>query len=723
MKAFESEVGNVLTFFSTLPIKHEEIYERTGRERTENQKAFWMWGNFDILLMAFSSSNEDLLKFSQLPPLEFTSNYQWHFGSVVYPERFDIDEITEKLPLLGVSFVKIKKEVWAGLREEIEFSDVVRWLIEHLEAVKEEVGISEELETLLIASYGWEDILFLFFSNSYKDIKRFIFKLRTCEFSHLKALLRKDLKRHITATTCSFMEAWLDYSEGREKALEKLLKTIKDEEGVLWKINFRIRPGHLDWVLNHPKLKGFEMKPLLGRNDLVLTPDPDSEKTSDLFKVYFRTVLPILKEEESPIESTETLFSFDYGDAELEKDMGCEWQKRYRYRTEEIRYDADELKRACRKIGIPSHTLETTISLFEIANHLRRDHGLINDAFMPVFQLPPLLILRLRKYAECAPSRMQRDVITEYSDWLREFDLFFKDRFRGVYPAGETYTTPLLTYKGSFQKYLTVVDCIGSWAFDEARTAANENKAIKNRWKIGYINPFIIFAQIGNPPSPEVRWRTLLGCGFINVPVDLIFFPERLFYIFHEVGHIFWEAVCEFYGELEFEEEMDEESVRLSRDVLSDYFAVKFCGSWQTFEKLFENYVSIVWRKIDPEFSIRLTLSRGLLGYIRGEIDDLLGFVHQQLRDLESSWRIRGDEIACYFAKSLNEDAYLRPLLHSLTQICFADKEKREIFDGLQRFFREASETEPFPDRKRREFFHSLYLRICRKAFKEYFGV
>lgn len=84
------------------------------------------------------------------------------------------------------------------------------------------------------------------------------------------------------------MKISVDYYQGRKMALTKLLKNTKDEEGVRWNIKFRVRPGHLEWVRNHTDLKEkfSKIEPLLGQNDLLLTPDLASEKSSSFFRVF-----------------------------------------------------------------------------------------------------------------------------------------------------------------------------------------------------------------------------------------------------------------------------------------------------------------------------------------------------------------------------------------------------------------------------------------------------
>jgi len=175
----------------------------------------------------------------------------------------------------------------------------------------------------------------------------------------------------------------------------------------------------------------------------------------------------------------------------------------------------------------------------------------------------------------------------------------------------------------------------------------------------------------------------------------------------------------------------------LAEEVFCDYFAgVRgFWGDWQTYERLFQDYIYILFKRKDeskekvlkrnPEISIRLTLSCGLFKYIKEEIADLPVFVGEELKNkkLESSSITKGESLACLFAQCLDKNTYFKPLLHSLAQTTFFDNERGEIFEELRGFFKRVSENESFPDWERRRFFHYLWMITCKKAVKEYFEI
>lgn len=711
--------GIVLTFFSANASRWEDIYA------TQIQKdvfKFCVFGNFDTLLLTFNKSIKELQELQEkFCSFGLTQDYRYHFGTLYYPQESELNKIWNNLPLLVISSIKFKKEVWGSLKNNVSMDDVCKWLKEKVGGAIESVGAKKDVKFALITSYGWEDFTLIFFSNSYKTIKRVICKLRTFKFDDIKELLSKSSSyhyRHLIATTCSLPSIWLDYGlttegeliERRNKAKEKLFSKIKDEDGTLASIMFQVRPGHLDWL--RQKLSKKQTKVIFGRNDLlILSPE---KKLSSFFTLFFDDILPLLKEEYSPIDSTETSFSFSFDNTQLEKDIGSEWRKEYQKREYKRKEDEEKLKEEIKLLrpcflNIPPHTLRTIVNLLYTGEHLKWDYELINDSFTPLFSLIDIIKISLCKIAK-KQMKYEKGFWDQIISWLKEFDLCFKDRFRGVYPTGETSTMPLITYQGSFHKFLTIVDAIACWSFDIARLR------IKNKLPL-----FALCSHIGNPPSPNILTLPILRSGFINVPVDLMFSPERLFYIFHETGHAFFQGLGT-YGKIDLGKE------RLFNDILADYFCgvIGFGGeNWEDYKRLFKEYENVISPHKDVlETEGRLFLAETIHKDIKGEISLEDPKVCSELLKLDSLQKSGPKEksdflkVLSQFIEFLKKDKF-KKLLYSLqdTSTPYNDSEKETILQDIINFFKK----DKISDENRRQFFHSIWLKIHRKISKEYF--
>jgi hypothetical protein len=723
----------LLTFFSTDASRWEDIYVNKIEEGVSK---FCVFGNFDILLLAFDHSIEDLQGFEEeLYPFELSQDYRYHFGTLYHPQDLNVDELSNTFPLLVVSSVKFKKEMWGSLKDDVQIDNVCEWLKAQVEDAIEEIGV-ESVKFAIVIPYGWEDFILLFFSTSYSMIKRVICKLRTLKFDDdaIKLLLKEgspEHHRHLIATTCSIPAVKFDYdsevkgglSRRRKKAKERLLDRIKkDEDGILGEIRFQVRPGHLDWL--RQRLKGVPgtAEIILGRNDLILF--PDKRGLFSFFEIFFDHILPLLEDQGSPVASIETSFSFSFDGIQVEEEIDTEWRSYYQEREDQRKKEKKELEKEVDLLqklptvflNVPYHTIKAITNLLHTGYHLKRDYELINDSFISLFNLIDLIRVSLCEIAtkeRVGKLKEEKDFWHQIADWLKEFDLCFKDRFRGVYPAGETSTMPLITYQGSFCKFLTIVDAIASWVFDKALCR------VESMFK--GIPLCALSSHIGNPPSPNILSTPILRSGFINLPVDLMFYPERLFYIYHETGHAFFLSIGT-YSEIRLERE------RFFNDILADYFCgvIGFGGEdWEDCKRLFMEYErSISPYKTVLETEARIFLAEAIHQHINGKIDLEDTEVCNRLLKLDSLQRLdaKGRSSFLYvlsqFIEALKRKEF-RSLLHSLqdTSISYNDPEKEAIFQDILNFFKQKG----ISDEDRRQFFYSIWLKIHRKVVKEYF--
>jgi len=724
---FEKRKGVLVTLLSTHTLKHASIYSNKIDEETERldlggcKLKFSMWGNFDIAFIVLTDDNKELLNLSNLQPLSFTKDWRYYFGTATYPEELDIKETMERLPLFGVSLIKFKKEMWASLNTDLD--GFLEWLSERIESALLKIGAKEEnFKFALITSYGWEDIILLFFSNSYRRIKRVILELRTSsalELKGAKMLKEEGMEgKHIIATTCSMLGINFDFNLW-EKQGKKYKKTffqkIEKNEKLGWEIKIQTRPGHSD-AIRH-KLKG---KNIIGRNDLVII--KENKTLKKFFNSFFFSkdnIFSLISDKKNPVVSnSETSFFFNFGNADVE---GGKIESDWPERKEEWKPpDFKELEKLLLDLGIPVHTSQAINNLLVTINHLKKDLDLINDGFISLFNMLSILPKAFELINKSQSDSKLKDKLEtktlwwEITDWFRNFDLCFKDRFRGIYPAGETSTMPLITYQGSFHKFLMVVDSIACLSFERAALSVGEEFNKKPP-------PHIIATYIGNPPTPCIYRSTLLLSGFIYAPVDLMFYPERLFYIFHETGHSFF-SMCEFYGflNLKTKDTPNNKKVQtLFNEVLADYFAgtMGFGGNWQAFEAISRGYLYYLAIQEKPELELRLALSKALYSYngkLTKENPEIKRILENQNFPKETK------ELLDYLIYNLeSEDTYLKRLLNSLRKREMPpsfSKEYEDILIALQEFFKMVADNSSFSDQGRRQFFHSFWLKAYKKA-------
>jgi len=738
---FKKGKGILLTLVSVHPIKHSEVYSKEIDEKIDEAikknslkidcklKAS-IWGHFDIAFIMFSDNNKDLLKLYDLPPLPLTKDWRYYFGTCFYPQQLDIEEVINDLPLFGVSFIKFKKEMWASLNIDLE--EFLEWLSKKVkEDILPKINVEEDkFRFAIITSYGWEDVIFLFFSNSYRKIKRAVLEIRAIKAETLKnaGILKKeidekDIGQHLIVTTCSILGVNFDFAilNEKEEIQQTFLNKIEDEN-IGWEIKFQTRPGHSD-KLRH-QLKG---KNIIGRNDLAIFEENGSLR--EFFNAFFLSsdsIFRVISDKENPIvSSSETSLFFDFGDGDVETGEGgvkdSSWLEKYSQRQEKIPNISEEIK----KLPLSIRDNSTLKNLLMAVDHLKREHDLINDTFIPLFEISDRFLDILSE-----PNLKISWQIIAY--WLRNFELCFKDRFRGIYPVGETSTIPLVTYRGSFHKFLLIVDSIACWAFDKARCNVNSEfkDIIKSNTKADELPVHIMTSYIGNPRIPCVYSHSELGSGFIYAPIDLMFYPENLFYIFHETGHSFF-RMCKFYNILNPKEISNEKIKRLFGEVVADYFAgtIGFGGDWDAFKILFDSYLYKISQPKPAEYELRLTLSKAVYNYIKNGNISQLTKENSEIKNILNNPELPEEVkvLPYYLIENLeSETVQLKKFLSCLTNSpSNFDKEHENSLVMLRKFFKEVAATEPFldsfSDQKRRCFFHSFWLKVYKKAISTYF--
>jgi len=150
--------GAILTFFSiNAPRWEDTLFKGITIENRKSASKFCVFGNYDILLLAFNDSIEELQKLQedlhrQHP--ELSQDYHYYFGTLYHPEErnLDLNKLCNDFPFLTVSFLKFKKQMWGSLKNGVEIEAISNWLKEQIESAIKDIGAKAEF--IIITSCG-----------------------------------------------------------------------------------------------------------------------------------------------------------------------------------------------------------------------------------------------------------------------------------------------------------------------------------------------------------------------------------------------------------------------------------------------------------------------------------------------------------------------------------------------------------------------------------------
>lgn len=591
-----------------------------------NYEKFYCWGYFDVLTVILFDSIEKIVDLQKLSLTNQTYDHRYYYGRIIYPRYFNLQNLAKEMPLVGVSFIKFKNAATSYLKE-----DGIRYFIrcilkDKIDLWKRELQINDkELLPIIILSYGWEDIILLIFSKSYENIKRLILKLRTLKFDDIQNCLSekklhywkiypKKKPKHLTVTTWTIFSIYLSYSKDikninqqRRYAFENLIKKVKKDRILVDSIKLQSRPGHLDWAIKKiAKYKSLKApQPIIGRNDLSLKLKNSTFKS--FLKIYYKMILPqLLIKKQSPILSAETSFILDI-QKNLEENIPCNKLKIGKLNLLLLTRPKDKnfIKNFLIKSPLPIHTNLALANIFITSIYLK------NNFYTKSVMCSLISLIEHLKEVECNTMLIPHgnELQEEITALLEGLALSFIDRFRGIYPIGETSTLPLITYKGSFQKFLVSLDYLCQIIFLKALELVNKN------FKKRPLYQRVFSCYIGNAPSPCISITPYINVGLINIPLSAIFNIKSLHYLFHEVGHTFWWSI--FRNQPNFiPQQLKRKGYFISElfeDILSDYFEFILCfrGDYDTYKNHFIQSLETNFKynkgeiKRDPELNIR----------------------------------------------------------------------------------------------------------------------
>lgn len=615
-------------FCSTHTKHFQEVFEDQAdqtlsklRQQGALGAKFMVFGRYDHLFVVTAEKSTVLRKVDQGLNLSREVANQWtSYGRITHStldSDTDIESIAPKLPLLGASFLKIKRKFssYTGSAPNsyiAQLSDLIDKLRDG----------NPDLHIIASSTTGWEDIMLLVFGKTFSSIVDFIAKVRNYQFEG-------EEKAHLVLTSCTlpaihlpWKKELVDNHAAREETIATLLNSIDKNDPVDWSIRFEVVPGKgkalIDSIEALAKEAGLEkdghflhFSSVFGQVDVSFrrAPEPGTESTrpviGDLIHFLIHVGFPLSAQENSPARAMETMLVIDSGDYPLiaSEDSGDVEEPesdsfKFPHVEASLRYQYHEVSRpVLLNLGIPKPTANVIEGLNARLDSLHGDEFL-RDEFYSLYLLG-------RGFTKKIDSKFEkeRDKSAEYaqllrgdlSDWQTYLARCLSDRYRGRYPVGENMVVPLASHQNSYHKFLYLADVLVNQSYFLGREAINAQIADsdlsapdKEHSSLAII-PIGVF--IGDSPSPFAITVTVreLFTGFIDVSSDMVFDLRHLVCLFHEAGHfIFREFETHCFAPKP--ESLD--SWRRSRNFLSEIFCEAFAcavgtgGNMQSYSAL-----------------------------------------------------------------------------------------------------------------------------------------
>lgn len=689
----------------------ESNTEKSLKCQTNN---FFVWGFSDILRIFIF---EHIKGFAELQKLERPKNVydlKYCSGFFYTEKQFDLTEEIKEYPLIGISFLKLEDEIFKKIKTD-KFTPLIFDFLTN--KIKETIGNKNgDYHVFPIISYGWEDVILLFFSKSYDLIKKSIFKLRTTKITEIEdegyltsnsnseSRKKKDEIRHILMNTFTVFGTYFpNYSQTKniEESSNKLKDLInKNDNAYVSGIKFQVRPGYVNTAeqdlrnkfrekLNKEQIEKIDIIPIPYRGDLFLyfrekkeikgTKETNytlSQVNFHKFLDFYPSIIKTINNKNTPIVSLETQFSLDksllsdYTPLEVD-----EITEKKQTLTKE---DKDIIK-WIQKEWIQKEGILAEHSLLGFVNLINDTYYFQNHCYIKQTMISWINTVKtLKSYLSFLKDIEYLEDEREFKEFMTtDMEIFlsllprtFTDRFRGVYPVGEISTTPLLTYKASLYKFLRCIDYISLEMFNDAHKATV-------RKKCKYPENYSFCSTFTTDFSPSII-TFLWKASFLFIPDVFFYKVDLLTYLPHEIGHTYFLVFAteslnklnelnsyfdsKFYGNAEI-------SRHIMSEILADYFAlcVGFRGNIKNFETNF------------PKSNEELLIRKEAVKYIYNNISK---FNTDTFRPFGEEYKSLVNTISKILEKRLDKKEYML-LLDVISKILIGE----EVFLKNLRYF------------------------------------
>lgn len=496
------------------------------------------WGPTDILSLSVCDSPESFLEIQKACPAT-TSVYEnsYAFGAVIQPAKLDL-AVMDELPLVGVSLMKFDQRLHNGVdgKKALDLLKDGVWKI-----VQKYLQSTPDVKATLALSYGWEDLILLVFAKRYDAIKHLIFTLRKeLKFEALKFFLSPAFASrmantcpkpiHAIATTHTTIALAVPNSAGYtvDANIDRLCKILDPADHTRVKrVAFQVRPGHVDWVKKNIPPPPAEYCPqfeyCIGRYDVALI--FNTMPIQDFARYYFAQLSPKLAEPTSPILGVQSLFFLPDEGKEEEESQECNQLIETFPLPPADRALVDHIENG---LALPTHARTALISTIQSSWYLR------NSFFIKAGM--ESLVRAIDAVKRAIETGSNYTVATD--DILPLLEECFQDRFRGSYPLGEGFATPLISYKGSFHKHLIFIDWACHHIFESIRHSIAD-------WSGDRLSKHAFCSFLSSLTSPAIKPFGLYGYNLAIawIPLDSLFTTRDLYYLFHEIGHVVQNAL------------------------------------------------------------------------------------------------------------------------------------------------------------------------------------
>jgi hypothetical protein len=527
-----------------------------GDDVADTQK-FVAWGAPDIIAISRMPGEEGARNVYNRNTESGIFDRQVYFGHEVGGTSEKLKTLTARLPIVGVSFIRIKDYVIRKLPEEKLGLKAYEWIVNQLESSiipQVHKAFPElppgDLQYILCGATGWADTMLIVFCNSFAPIQLLLSHLRmtttkdVLDYYKISCTGLTDIPNHILVTTCTIPGTHIGpLAPTTPEEAVSIASTLCDKLArwdnkiVRTIIKAHSKPGHLNEAMTVFG-DSEDIFPTLGRSDFMVGPSvDDTASTSAHHKFMIEKLLPGAPES---LMWTETHFGFMGPAFCVEKANGYKTITKEDLPQHSI--ESFSLKEAEQIFNyVPPHTAR---AFKQIGGNLLGlvQHEATRDYYESLFiGYETALRNAIDTAALMQAEDDERGLIRLAANIGRAcegLDLCYKDRYRGAFPAGSTSAVPALTSHASFHKSIAVVDGLANAALDIVHR--DLRKRIPSKSIDAHRRKFAICCHLGNAPVPSIVVTYLLCVGFMNIPTDLMFEPGGIAYILHEAGHVFW---------------------------------------------------------------------------------------------------------------------------------------------------------------------------------------
>ena len=556
----------------------------------EDAQKFFAWGSPDLVVMSRFPGVDQARGIYHRQTDNGIFDRQVYYGHVIGGTQRPLKQITDRLPLVGISFLKVKSHIIKRLPSSSLGFAAYGWLNERLQSqilprIERKLPgfVERDFEYVLCAASGWADVILVCFSTSYAPMQLVLSHLRRTRVKDVlkhygvEAAETPECPHHALVTTCTIPGTHVAYPArsrgGRELiAAQRLRRKLAKWDNVTSAaIAVHAKPGHLNNAMSQfPGGKGgtvatfgradFVEKPLYGRSSGVL----------EHHHFFITDLLPKTQDRISSIGWTETRIGFSGQIFRAEPGPRPDPKTRTTQSKSGLNVPVWNDKRF--RDVIPLHTggalKQIGLSLASLIEHEATCE--FYESLAVCYEVACRNAVELAERLTNTDTEVAGSLSGSLGQFCERLDLCFKDRYRGSYPAGSMSAVPSLTSQASFHTTLSVIDDLANSVLD----AVYENlwKLAQNGSKKRY-RRFAACCHLGNSSVPQVDVLPRLGVGFINVPTELMFAPEGMAYILHETGHVFWHTLIPQLGhEVRAVIDKNDPSVyRFVEDVLCDF--------------------------------------------------------------------------------------------------------------------------------------------------------